>query len=1497
MPDTTTIQSLPLILASQAQKHVTHNEALRLIDVMVQLSVINRTLTVAPAAPALGQCHIVASAATGLWLGQATKVAVWTGTLWEFFTPRTGWFGWVSDEQQLTVFNGTAWAAQSQTPGLFSQVGVSAVPDATNRLSVSSPATLLNNAGAGHQLKINKAVATDTASLLFQTGFSGRAEMGTVSGDDFSVKVSADGTTFFQGLVIDRTSGRVRVMNGLGINPVAGDPAAPVNGDVWYNLTTAKFRVRQAGVSVDLIGSAVGAFSDAAFVVQDNLDATKQAQFELAGITTGTTRVLSVPDLSGEIAVLPGVQTFTGAKTFSGGLTASGASASIGTATVAATYGMGTGATVAAAVKAVDLGTGGVSGSVTNVVIGSATAGALGTVTVNTPAVVFASTVTSVQAASANLAAAQVGVGGATADATNRLAVTSPATLLNNAGAGHQVKVNKNAAADTASLLFQTGASGRIELGTVGNDDFTIKVSTNGSSYSDALRVTASTARVTAVNGMVLNPNAGDIATPGDGSLWYNSTTGKFRAQMAGVSADVLTTANPVIIDSSFTLQDDIDISKQAKFQLSGITTATTQTYTLPNVTGALATIGNLNQTFSGVSTFSNQFTLSGATVTLGTSAVATTVGLATGAVTTGLAKAVNIGTGGASGSTTTIAIGSAVAGALGTTTFATPTVSYGATVTAVQMGSASLTALQAGIGGAVPDATNRLSVTAPASLFSNIGAGHQVKINKAAATDTASLLFQTGFSGRAEIGTTGADDFTIKVSADGTTFFDGVVFDRATGRTRVQNGLRVTPAAGDLAGPVDGEVWYNATSAKFRARQGGASVDLIGAGGGGSVFSDGSFAVQNTTDATKQVKLDLSGVTTATVRTLGVPNASGTIVLDTAAQVLTGKTISFASNTFAGTMAAAQMPGLTGDVTSSAGAVATTIAAGAVTNAKLANMAAATFKGNNTAAAAAPVDMTAAQAKAALAISSGDVSGLGALAVAASVSLTTQATGVLQAAQEPAHSGDVTNAAGSLALSIAASAVSNAKLANMAAATFKGNNTGVAAAPVDMTAAQAKAALAISSGDVSGLGALAVAASVSLTTQATGVLQAAQEPAHSGDVTNAAGSLALSIAANVVDNTKLAQIATASFKGRSTAGTGNVEDLTATQATALLNPVSSTLKGLAPASGGGNANYLRADGTWATPTAGAGGATTQVQVNSGGALAGASEILVENNQLRLPAAASFSAPAAGGTRLVGRTDAGRVVPAFLSQDGVLRDVQTALTRSSPMIWKAQAGTAALTVLGGAAPTAVGTATAANIATTNLASYTPRLEYLVTVAATTAIAGFRGTNTLVTVGGPSAGLGGFQFTGRWGPATGVATTTNRAFFGLAAITSAPTDVEPSTSISAVFMGWDAADANVQMMTNDGAGTCTKVDLGASFPVPLTDRTALYELALYSPKGVTQSVAWLVTDLLSGATASGTIVADVPTTATLLAPRGWMSVGGTSSVIGLGLNSLVLDGLL
>jgi len=110
------------------------------------------------------------------------------------------------------------------------------------------------------------------------------------------------------------------------------------------------------------------------------------------------------------------------------------------------------------------------------------------------------------------------------------------------------------------------------------------------------------------------------------------------------------------------------------------------------------------------------------------------------------------------------------------------------------------------------------------------------------------------------------------------------------------------------------------------------------------------------------------------------------------------------------------------------------------------------------------------------------------------------------------------------------------------------------------------------------------------------------------GDITGSGtGSFAATIASSAVTNAKLANVLTATFKGRTTAGTGSPEDLSATQATALLDLFSSSLKGLVPSSGGGSTNFLRADGTWAAPsgTGGGAGTVTTVSVTSANGISG----------------------------------------------------------------------------------------------------------------------------------------------------------------------------------------------------------------------------------------------------------------------------------------------------
>ena len=117
MPDTTTKLLLPYILAAQAQKHVTHNEALRLLDGLVQMSVPDRDLTAPPGSPLEGDRYIVASGATGPWSGWDNDIALFGDGIWFRLPKQIGWRAWVEDERTLVVWDGTQWVDLSGVVG------------------------------------------------------------------------------------------------------------------------------------------------------------------------------------------------------------------------------------------------------------------------------------------------------------------------------------------------------------------------------------------------------------------------------------------------------------------------------------------------------------------------------------------------------------------------------------------------------------------------------------------------------------------------------------------------------------------------------------------------------------------------------------------------------------------------------------------------------------------------------------------------------------------------------------------------------------------------------------------------------------------------------------------------------------------------------------------------------------------------------------------------------------------------------------------------------------------------------------------------------------------------------------------------------------------------------------------------------------------------------------------------------------------------------------
>jgi Protein of unknown function (DUF2793) len=193
---------LPLMAAGQSQKHITHNDALVLLDDLVQLSVLTRTVASPPSNPAEGARYLLPVNAAGLWTGRSHQVAIWRDGGWSYHQPADGWRVFVQDEGLCLFFQSGNWSA-------VKALGVNTSADATNRFAVASDASLFTHAGSSHRLKINKSDAAATASMLFQSGYQGRAEIGLSGQDDLSFKVSADGSVWKDALVINAATGAV----------------------------------------------------------------------------------------------------------------------------------------------------------------------------------------------------------------------------------------------------------------------------------------------------------------------------------------------------------------------------------------------------------------------------------------------------------------------------------------------------------------------------------------------------------------------------------------------------------------------------------------------------------------------------------------------------------------------------------------------------------------------------------------------------------------------------------------------------------------------------------------------------------------------------------------------------------------------------------------------------------------------------------------------------------------------------------------------------------------------------------------------------------------------------------------------------------------------------------------------------------------------------------------------------------------------------------------
>ena len=244
----TTQLKLPLLQPAQAQKHVTVNEALALLDQLVQMSVSSAQLHTPPAFPTEGVRYIVAAPATDAWLGQEGRVAAFFAGGWVFHQPAEGWLVWDAAQQHALVYTGDTWRAlivkddTRQTDAL----GIGTAPDDLNRFVFSGTNALMTSDGS-LDLTMNKTGAEAEASMSFKSDYVLRAMFGLLGNDEFSMKIRTDAGDYKTALALDGQSAMVRLPEGLVLGGGGSEPEGVQDGAIWYDAALPGFQSRVNG--------------------------------------------------------------------------------------------------------------------------------------------------------------------------------------------------------------------------------------------------------------------------------------------------------------------------------------------------------------------------------------------------------------------------------------------------------------------------------------------------------------------------------------------------------------------------------------------------------------------------------------------------------------------------------------------------------------------------------------------------------------------------------------------------------------------------------------------------------------------------------------------------------------------------------------------------------------------------------------------------------------------------------------------------------------------------------------------------------------------------------------------------------------------------------------------------------------------------------------------------------------------------------------------------
>lgn len=357
----------------------------------------------------------------------------------------------------------------------------------------------------------------------------------------------------------------------------------------------------------------------------------------------------------------------------------------------------------------------------------------------------------------------------------------------------------------------------------------------------------------------------------------------------------------------------------------------------------------------------------------------------------------------------------------------------------------------------------------------------------------------------------------------------------------------------------------------------------------------------------------------------------------------------------------------------------------------------------------------------------------------------------------------------------------------------------------------------------------------------------------------------ALTIANDAVTFAKMQNINTGKLLGRTTAGSGDTEEITPDT---NVFDLSAGALGLKTNASTGEVLYKTATG-----------------------LDGASSLLIDSNGVpNLKDDPTVATPSNGAIAYTKSTYGKR----FLTLRDKLGDGNRLQPHFGDNVVRQWIPTGAgLTTLYALGITIAYTGSTNGITPTNTNYFTTRNRIINTtggVANSTAVGRHNG---LFAVSGDAAGRGGYYWVAEFGREDAALVTDARWWIGLYGTNSAiGASTEPSALTTMLGFGRNSTDTNLQFMNNDSSGTATKTDLGSSFPGN-TNKADWYKGEIYCPPN-SSTIYYAITNMSTGTVASGSVSSNLPAQTAYLAPQGFINNTATAAAAGLSYGRMYIE---